>query len=251
MSKEKRGVIWTRSAEDWPLDRTYFSNEVSVIQVPCIRTEPVSPPKLEENQQVDALMLTSPKAVGFAFKDPTIRNLFGRVPCFCFGSSTASAMLQHKVTPELLASTNGEAFTKALTTAPFDRTILHPRPESVAFEPEAILSKAGKSYLAYPLFRTVEGAWDPEGHPFSPQQLMHLLTFHRIIAFASPSAVRGILTTLGPLANDLAEVPTLHGIAIGATTEAAMTGYFSKTTIAPAPTARDLARTAQQILAAD
>ena len=186
---------------------------IEIQPLPLIEFEPVTFdwPPLTRNERVDWIAFTSANGVEtfFATLADQYQDLDSAIKLAVIGSRTESALRAAGHSPDYVASqAYGETLFRELASGIVHPgyTLVYARPESVSFDPEAVLDEAAIEYIPLICYRTRQEQVDPK--------LVDGLSGDDYILFTAPSTVYSYHRQFG--------CPTATPIAIGETTGSAM-----------------------------
>lgn len=203
-------LVWTRSALDRKKDQEILSSlskdstDIKIIHLPCIHISelPFQAEALNKNTQA---IVTSTKAVEIAARHPELCSYLKGRTTFCFGHATATALIKLGATVVLERKiTNSADLAKAIcerhSSDEPGEEFLYLGPREPASELEPIFESYGKKLNRIALYQTIPMVTDGDGKKPTPDEVAAWRKqWHGVIAFASPSAVKGFIGTFLPL----------------------------------------------------
>ena len=223
-----KSLIWTRSIADWQDDAATILTPVSsnlVIHIPCLELA-ASTPKLK-NFSCDYVIFTSANAVRFGLAVPEIDEAVrGARGIFTHGEATAAALKTRGLTPIVAPVRTAAELSEWLETKlPPQAALGLPCAAEPAWPMAQELSKKGFKATNWVCYQTVANATTTDGKALSPPAISDLCSnLSGVVAFASPSAVRGFAKVFQPELNRLHKA--LIAATIGPSTQAAAKAHF-------------------------
>ncbi len=223
-----QSLIWTRSIADWQDDAANILKPAPshlVNHIPCLALA-ASTPKLE-NFSCDYVVFTSANAVRFGLAvrdiDEAVRGARG---IFTHGEATAAALKARGLKPIVAPVRTAAELSEWLETKlPPQAAIGLPCAAEPAWPMADELSRKGFKASNWVCYETVAEATTTEGKALSAQAVSELCSnLSGVVAFASPSAVRGFAKVFQPELNRLHKV--LTAATIGPSTHAAAKAHF-------------------------
>ena len=221
-------LIWTRSVADWQVDATTILTPVPahrVFHIPCLALA-VQTPKTD-NFSCDYVVFTSANAVRFGLAVENIaKAVLGAREIFTHGEATATALRQRGLKPNVApVRTAAELCEWLETKLPPQATLGLPCAAEPAWPMDQELGKKGFKASNWICYETVAGATTTNGKALSAQGIADLISsLNGVIAFASPSAVRGFAKVFMPELNRLHHA--IIATTIGPSTQAAAAAHF-------------------------
>ena len=223
-----QSLIWTRSIADWQDDAATILTAVPsrlIIHIPCLGLA-ASTPKIA-NFSCDYVIFTSANAVRFGLAvrdiDEAVRGARG---IFTHGEATAAALRARGLNPIVAPVRTAAELSEWLETKlPPQAAVGLPCAAEPAWPMAEELRKKGFTASNWVCYETVAEATNTDGKTFSTQAISDLCSnLNGVIAFASPSAVRGFAKIFKPELNHLRKA--LVAATIGPSTQAAAKAHF-------------------------
>jgi uroporphyrinogen-III synthase len=214
-------LIWTRSQDEGDATSDGLAQRCPfpVIAFPTTQIKKI-PLKKTTQSWTDAVV-TSPRSVKILVDESLIQ---GVRHIYCFGTATFEALKKSGFDKATLvdgAKTSEQLAHKLAETLPGNSNVLVVGPKQPAFPIAEFLTQSGRSATHFALYETVPCRTVDPG-------LARAISGYKSIfaAFASPSAVEGFVTALGP---DLSQWKNkITALAIGPTTSRAAASHFPK-----------------------
>jgi len=229
-----KSLIWTRSIADWQDDAATILTAVPsrlVLRIPCLELA-ASTPKLE-NFSCDYIIFTSANAVRFGLAvrdiDEAVRGARG---IFTHGEATAAALRARGLTPIVAPVRTAAELSEWLATKlPPQAAVGLPCAAEPAWPMAQELKKKGFQASMWVCYETVAEATTTDRKALSPPAISDLCSnLNGVVAFASPSAVRGFAKVFQPELNRLHQA--LIAATIGPSTQAAAKAHFASVRMA-------------------
>ncbi len=236
-------LIWTRSVADWDDDALLLPHHVrKVIHIPCLAVEFLQP-SLPEGE-FSYVVATSANAITALEQLPRGREKYAQAIFICFGPKTRekadSCGYRTTSLPATLASA-AQLATHLQQTLPAAARITVLAAQQPAFPLAQVL---GECFVVTELvlYRTRHRVAWPSGETISKEQRKNLVSSKHVICFASPATVEGFYRAFRP--EHAAWDANFHAVALGATTAAATTKYFQRSSTSSAQSLATLAQEA-------
>lgn len=242
-------LIWTRTITDWTADRSleaFADQGCNLLHIPCIEIEGVA--ITGPVQPADYVAFTSANAVSFSLNHAELGKIIrSATAVYTHGVATATALAHHGIQVSLVPVRTAEELAQWLVRhLPKSASICLPGANEPAWPMVETLCNHGLQARGYSVYQTKSLARTHDGKTWTPEDAKLVQTSWRgIIAFASPSAVRGFCEVFNPKEGSIAK--ELIAVAIGPTTRDAAAKYFERVEMAEDNAIASLAATARQL----
>ena len=261
-------VIWTRGLEDWQQDFQALpaSLKDKILHLPCTAVTAIKPSAIALKrlrqavlQQGILVICTSPKSGKIALASKPLDHLLRRATYWLTFGATTTRFLRGegiKVRRPRGCVTSTELFRYVRDRGDRDPTFVVLRAKDPAYDLGRALTGAGMRSIDVILYKTLAKLTDNNGKAIRSKlrnELRHKTI--GVVAFASPSAVRGFVKELAQKeAMTHSRLPrpmwrkNLIAVCIGPTTAAAARKHFADVRIAKKSNGGELARAAYAAL---
>jgi uroporphyrinogen-III synthase len=241
-------LIWTRALDDWDQDKVYFEKVGrEALHLPCIALQglPVKFPR----QKPQVFVFTSANAVRYTQRHHALINLMRSAEAiYAIGAATQKALKDLKVNAEVSPSVQTAqdlAVWLSRNISP-DTNVAWPCAREPSYNLTEHLARYHIEVEALPVYFTEKSLHIPNGKTPDQQTIdRYIQSLEGTVCFASPSAVDGFIRTLNPSENRLKS--SLRAVTIGATTKAAVEGFFDNIVTIGEPSVELLVETAAKM----
>ncbi|MEN9834130.1 MAG: hypothetical protein RL011_323 [Pseudomonadota bacterium] len=251
MVRDDKVLIWTRSIEDWTSDRTlppFMNPAYNAVHVPCIAVQGLN--FTASVEPADYVVFTSANAVSFSMRVPELALVTkSAASVYTHGEATAAALESFGIKATKIEVRTAEELSNWLVQhLPANAHISIPGADEPAWPMAPSLAKHGFNAKSYSVYQTSAVARDHTGRLWTSADIKSLTDYWcGVIAFASPSAVRGFASVFKPGDNRLGK--KLVAVAIGPTTRDTAAVHFQRVETAAVNSVASLAEKAMEIYA--
>ena len=234
-------IIWTRSSLDWQSDKNLFDDNIDkVIHIPCVKIQAIDY-KISSNIKINtleqltqkscAVIVNSLNCAKHLTNNKNLNQLFKNFTCISTSCSAAAWLNKYdykvyKPSEINYACDMSEWIYKNITNK---QTLILPGPRKRAYPLEEKL-KSKYEFVKLDLYETICKVKTSKYKNISGS---------KIIAFASPSAIKGFVSSCYYSPNN-----KLLAVCIGRTTYDYCSKYFTKLILSPTTNMRALAKKA-------